>query len=383
MNSHILNIYTSVKSYVTDSVKRVSIRNCNVTKIALGALILGGTAAALYYQYKKKPVPPIAVPPIARLNNDCLMHTISFLGLSDIATCCTVRKNWKIVIDGPVGQQMIWKQVSIREGIPIVQGENRNYKNDFKFLRPITISGRIISKYLGEIVGDIPLMREDRFTELRYDFDPFQPIKKRKATFVVLVDPSKIRITVCRERPLALDDSGETLVEIPERQRDAIVEEELTVPFSFKNLKMLATYPLAGMVHGCVFRPNSYKEVFDQCNRPSDQNRILIMRRQAVKMNRSFGDTEGQKEEVSRQGLDIVTVRERAFFDAIQILRFGTCPDTEWTRVNSGEIVKYYNEDRHANIGLFVRREGLAVFANYTNDVNPNLGVVPGVSGNL
>ncbi|MES2199319.1 MAG: hypothetical protein V4489_04045 [Chlamydiota bacterium] len=135
-------------------------------------------------------------------------------------------------------------------------------------------------------------MREDRFIGLRYAQDFFEPKKSKRNTHVVIVDPSKLKITVSPNRPLKLDATG-TLEEVPDAERALIVPQEITIPFSFKNLRMLATYPLARKENGPVFSKNSWSEVFEQCNISSDQNRIIIMREGTVARDMPFNGKQG------------------------------------------------------------------------------------------
>ena len=255
------------------------------------------------------------------LNMDTFLNIINFLGASDIANCCPVSKTWRSAIDGPEGHLGIWKSVSIRDGVPIVEGNRASYKDDFAFLHPITISGRIIGQYLGKVVGEVPHMSADRFAELSHARDLFEPQKLQRNTHVVLVDPATLKITVSPSRPLALDDS-QTLVEVPQEEQANMVKQELTVPFSFKNLKMLATYPIVESNYGPVFNPDSHADVFDQCNNPSDQNRLLIMRREVVGRRMPVDGERGANAEVINRGLKVVTVRQRAFFKACPLTKF-------------------------------------------------------------
>ncbi|MES2199466.1 MAG: hypothetical protein V4489_04795 [Chlamydiota bacterium] len=50
---------------------------------------------------------------------------------SDLNNFCLVTKAWKRVIDSQEGQ-VLWREVSIGEGIPVVQGKSRYHKNYLK-----------------------------------------------------------------------------------------------------------------------------------------------------------------------------------------------------------------------------------------------------------
>lgn len=304
---------------------------------------------------------------------DCM----SFLTIEELARACLISKSWRSFIDSPNGQ-FLWKNVSLREGVPVVEGQDRNYKDEFRFLRPITIGGKAIARYLGEIVGEVPRMRQDHFLELRSSQDSFEPAKFRRDTHVVLVDPAVVKITVSPNRPLALDESG-TLVEVLGAKRAMIAPKELTVPFSFNNLKALAKYPLAGIKNGPVFDSSSEAEVFNQCNAPSDQNRVLIMRKEVVARNTPFTGDHGQKAQVINQRCEVMTVRLRAFYNAIMILKNGTCPDSQnpLTYVRSAEHVSFGTTTYKAGIGGFVPGVGVRVYSYLLEHPLCHVGIVP------
>ncbi|MES2200224.1 MAG: hypothetical protein V4489_08665 [Chlamydiota bacterium] len=313
------------------------------------------------------------LPPDQVLSNRELIHQYAaYLELAEIGGLCRVSKVWNESIRGSDGR-LFWKSISIREGIPVVQGEYRDHQDDFRFLLPITISGRIIGKYLGKVDGEVPLMSKVHFLKLKSLQDDFEPTKCRRDTHVVIVDPSKLKITVSKDRPLRLDASG-TLEEVPSLERALIEKAELTVPFSFKNLKMLTTYPLSRKGNGPVFDKGSGPAVFEQCYTPPDQNRILIMRREVVGTNRLFNSERDQNALVTNRGWKVVTVRQRGFYDAIEILKTGTCSDGQapWTYARSAE------RDCKVAIGGFASSVGVLVSHNY-GFAHDFVGVVPGV----
>ena len=59
-----------------------------------------------------------------------------FLGVCDVLSVGAVCKLWRrIVMDNP----QIWVDLSIKEGFPLVEGEERNWKSDFKMFYKMTI----------------------------------------------------------------------------------------------------------------------------------------------------------------------------------------------------------------------------------------------------
>jgi hypothetical protein len=312
-------------------------------------------------------------------------HCLSHVTLKELSRSCSISKNWRSFIDGPNGQ-FLWKNASLREGVPVVEGKDRNYKEEFKFLRPITIGGKTIARYLGEIVGEVPRMRQDCFLELRDAKDFFEPAKFQRENYVVLVDPAFLKITTGPKRALKLDESG-TLVEVPMAERADMATEELIVPFSFKNLITLAEHPLAGKKKGRVFHPTPLAQVLEQCNAPSDHNRIFIMRREVVADNGQIAQRTNRRWKLikvrqnRKEGL--IKVRPRGFYNAIKILETGTCPDHSKTYVRTAERIKMgYYVDNPA-IGGFVPNGGLFFFFAHPFSLDYVLGVVPADSAEV
>ncbi len=313
---------------------------------------------------------------ISGLPNDLTTRCLSFLETADLGKLCLVSKVWKDAIDHSLQGQLLWKQASINEGVPIVEGERKdqNYKDDFRFLRPITISGKTISRYLGEVVGEIPRMSEERFLQLRNSQDPFEPGKLMRHTYIVLVDPSELQITVSPDRPLELD-ATRTLVEVPIEERTGVVRAKITVPFSLNNLKMLTAYPLARAGTGPIFGRYSQLKGFA----PPKQNEVLIMRREVVARNMPFHGAQGQSALVTNLGWGVMTVRQRGFYDAITILETGTCPDSQapWTYAPSLNSVNY-----NAVIGGFSSNAGIKLYYDKSSSYLFT-GVVPGISAGV
>ncbi|MES2200106.1 MAG: hypothetical protein V4489_08075 [Chlamydiota bacterium] len=295
-------------------------------------------------------------PKTSYIPDDSILPCISFLNTSDLGNLCQVQKEWQKLFDGPRGQ-ILWKEASIREGVPIVQGENRIHKDDFKFLRPITVNKKTFERYLGELVGDVPLMRADLFARLKKSKDPFEPKKFQKNNYIVLIDPAALKITVSPNRPLAMDATG-TLVEVPVAERANIPPHELIVPFSFKNFKALVTYFPVGKVNRPVFREHLLDDnldFFNQCNAPSVQNSILIMRKKNVIRDDI---------QVTNCGWEITTLRERTVYNSIKILKTGKCLEKKGQSilfVRSAERLNVVGTCNIPLIGHFIPKIGLSL----------------------
>ncbi|HSW86056.1 MAG TPA: F-box protein, partial [Rhabdochlamydiaceae bacterium] len=82
-------------------------------------------------------------------------YSLKCLELPDIFRAACVCKRWNQLFS----DQNLWKALFEKEGIPLVistNGTERKYKEDFKTLYPITISGKTISQYLGKVSEKIP-----------------------------------------------------------------------------------------------------------------------------------------------------------------------------------------------------------------------------------
>ena len=305
-------------------------------------------------------------------NNELFFQCAESLEITDFGRCAQVCKLWDELFQHPG----IWKSLSQREGIPLVEGEDRNRKHDFRILYPITISGKIISQFIGKPIGEIPRIRLAIFNRLQQR-DPFDPQRSMRENYVFVVVPSQVARPVT---PLTLDASG-TLVKLTD---SAVEERVLQIPFSLKNLKMLCEYPLRGGEHMPVFDKSSYQPVFDQCGPCLDSVRIYFMRKRVADQTRSlpYPQQEGKARE---QGLEVTPILPRALYDAVCILRSGTCPDNREpptsTYARTSDLARVGNSTYHSVLGGFAPRAGADV--SISDDDYVDIGVAPGVSAEV
>lgn len=298
-------------------------------------------------------------------------YSTEYFELPDIAKATRVCKRWNQLFS----DQNFWKALFAKEGIPLVSstdGRERNYREDFKILYPITFSSRIIGHFFGKVIEKVPPICEEYFNALK-EPDPYETDKLKGETFVFIVVPSLIARTADKETPLLLDESG-SLVETSTADK-----QELKIPFSFKNIKVLCSYPLNGKENMPVFNKTSPPEVFEQCRTCPDKISVYFMRRHIIEQSRKESYLE-QKERVKNQGFEVTPLRERVLFDVISILKEGTCPDVSkpWTYALTSDLIHYENGKYRAAVGNFSSHVGLHVFGS---EVGFNLfGVAPGVS---
>jgi hypothetical protein len=314
--------------------------------------------------------------------------------------------------DAAVNDPQLWKHLFTRNGIPRVEevdGQQRNYRRDFCILYPRTISSSIIGQFLGKVIGDVPPIKAELFNRLQSaPLEPSQsliswmisgifgkvlitqsPLKskkslKKKCVFVVM--PSLIQRTIGKNDRMALDKSGDLidLDRLKNAPDDLVVQplvegQQVEVRFTLKNMRVLCAYPLKGAENGPVFHPKSLNEVFDQCgNICPDKVQVYFMMERVANLSRNLPFLD-QTHFVEKQGLQVMPLRERALYDAICILKSGTCPDNRdpWTYARTSDIFHIFGSARQSAIGGFVPRAGVRV-SSYSCDDHPLVGVVPG-----
>src|SRR6202044_214025 len=105
--------------------------------------------------------------------------------LQDIGHCALVSKAWSQAMNEPG----VWLAMFDKEKFPRIENRETTAKEDFRFMRSITISKRDAAGF-GEFVGEAPVMSEKTFRRLKYEKDAFDPTKYNDETHVVIVKPS-------------------------------------------------------------------------------------------------------------------------------------------------------------------------------------------------
>jgi hypothetical protein len=309
------------------------------------------------------------------LENDgvILQRVAEFLDLEDVLCCERVCITFLKVFCA--GQDGLWTQLSLKEGVPLVKGPDRNRRKDFLTLRPITISGAMINRIIGQVWGEIPCISEVAFNKL-YAEDPFEKGKSIKDTWVLVVLPAYIKRKAGPQTPFKLDDKG-NLVKVPEDQVQNGTE--LVASLSLENIKMCASYSLKEEEKMCVVcDERSDPEVFEQCGVSSDRTRVYLMRKYIVNGSRNLAYA-NQKALVESYGFGVTPICIRAFFDVISIVEFGTCPDVfepQQSYMRSSDRVQIQGRDYYAAMGSFKSDVGLEVCA-LPDLARPHIGVAP------
>jgi hypothetical protein len=340
------------------------------------------------------------VTPIATI----LQLVAKFLHVRDIGNCEGVSKVWNASFNEP----QIWYNLFIKQGISFVEGHDHSmYKNDFKTLYPMFISGAKISRFFGEVVRGPPDIRQELFNELE-ELDPFEKRELKKDAFVFVVIPSLIKRIAGDGTPLDLDAEG-NLIELPlDQVQDG---KELLIPFTPTNFTILCSYPLEGKGNMPVFENRSLvNEIWNACHAfahstSSKETSVHFMRRCAVikwgkkttsaqacvaEDDMAFAHDYGvtysdQVRTACKMGFAVTNAHIRCLFNAVQILELGTCSDILATNVRCPDVVRKVDKTTFlVSIYGFAPRVGMRICScryDYVGDINANYytSIVPGI----
>ncbi len=317
------------------------------------------------------------------LNADTFSHSFSLLGYGGIFLCARVCKLWN-----EHSEKLPWQQFSENEGLLLIEeGKETNRKEEFRVLYPMTINLRMIEEVFGRVAGKIPCMRRDIFNKC-YEQDPFEPSTDplkpllMMHTFKVVVIPAFIERTSGPDFSFALDEKGDLQPVEPGK----VIGEKLQIPLGIYNLKILCENPLAGKENGPVF---SYfrLEILDQCNTLPVKMRVCFMRKCIAPGSRNQSYS-AQKALVKSHGFGVTSLIERVFFNAVGILKFGTCQDgqnpltyartSDSITILSAFPIAIAGSKHELVVGGFALRKGADV--SNSGYVHDSIGVAPGVS---
>jgi hypothetical protein len=292
-----------------------------------------------------------AVMHISAFPPEILQPIAKFLKAHDlIFTFERVCTSWAKSVDGDF--KAFWRNVTIGHDFPLVEGEDRDYKADFKILcRTASICTKgMISKYLGTFVGDVPPISQKRFEWLcRKDF--WDKDKYRYETYEWNVVPSHVRRTATPEVPFGL--RGNTLAIIEDFKN--IKEEELTIPLVLNNFDTLCHYPLSGGENGPIFNVVSTAIAFEGLPEEPVRNgvEIFFTRKDEVPLLHF--------EKCVQQGYKrekITALVVEALKNALHILSSGICP-LSGNFYTCGRVQGNPDSFRLRYLGMFVPGTGL------------------------
>jgi hypothetical protein len=164
-----------------------------------------------------------------------------------------------------------------------------------------------------------------------------------------------------------------------------IEKQNLMIPFSTQNFMTLCSYPLSRKENTPVFSGYSQAviEALDGVNLCPDKIEIHLLKKSIVEASK-FKTYLTQEELVRDQGFEVTSFRVRAFFNAMMILKFGTCPDSGINITRNREALHISGPvDYYPTLGKFVRGSGLEINyrTGFAKDVY--MGIAPSVTGSI
>lgn len=295
-----------------------------------------------------------------------VLRIADFFDVRDMGRCEKVSKAWNshIASEG-------WNNLSAREGLPLVCGENRNFKEDFKMLQLITISGKRINQLtLAKMIGEIPPIAAKYF-DLLEKSDPFGD-GKIKDNFVFVVVPSLLEKT-CGEE----------------------------IPFSLRNFITLCSQRKSGPD---IFRYSDHSRenadegnVINQVNLLPKENTVYFMRKcvaektrgstlldyyRAHHQNKIIKELQGSTFEESIK-FEVTPLIVRAIFDAVIFGETGQCPESD-DYVNCSDKINFLDEKEDYQARIRKTSQGLDIDSSahfyYLEDYGKSIGVAPGTN---
>ncbi len=310
-----------------------------------------------------------------------------YLNLSDAGQFSLVSKAW----NEAMGTPSIWLTLSAKKKIPHIEGRISTAKKDLRYMLSHTISARQMACF-GKFVGEAPTISATAFDMFKTAMDRYEPSKKLSNTFVFVVEPLAIYRDYDEALFKELIANGDFDATAPENENPK--EDGLWIPYSLKNLKILAEHPLFKKGEGPVFR-NAFPEILKQCSRISKAVKVTLMRKRVPEESRNLTYSD-QKNRLKEKGHVIVSLCTRGYYDLLEILNKDSCPDLEkprWTFSRTCDEIVVDNKENPVTIGGFAPRGGFArrggfaprtaagtsgiYIASYYNPATAGTGAVP------
>jgi hypothetical protein len=218
------------------------------------------------------------------------------------------------------------------------------------------VSGAMIDRYFGSIVGDLPHMS-------RTVFDKIMNEELHKKGFVIVVDPEKIKVSIGSSENLILDSLGRMQL-----ASDPVAATEIECSLSLHNLRSLW--------------PKLFSNRFLDGSQDRRSASCVCVMKETILVPSGEHNLDVQIRALQSQGFRLTAARVRVLFDLVRILNSGSCPDGDspWTYVCCPEkVVPLTGNTDQLVIGGFAPGYGLEV--NRLGNLNDRLvGVVPCVS---
>ncbi len=172
--------------------------------------------------------------------SDVFMYASKGLPIADMANCAQVSQAWNSFVK----QQPIWMLLYDAEKIPQIIGRGpETIMEDFLFMAQRVYGAVKINGCLGEFVGNkIPALSINDFNSLKNANDSYEA-KKMDETMIIPVEPEFIFRSYEKELFDDLVKNGDFDPKAPENANPEL--KGLTIPYTTKNLKILADHPPA------------------------------------------------------------------------------------------------------------------------------------------
>lgn len=269
--------------------------------------------------------------------SDVFMYASKYLPIADMATSAQVSKTWNVFVKN----QPIWAFLYDAEKIPHIIGRGpETIMEDFLFMAQRVYGAVKIRGCLGEFVRKvIPAISLDRFMKL----------KKANETMIIPVEPEFIFRRYEKELFDDLVKNGDFDPKAPENANPEL--RGLMIPYTTKNLKILAEHPLSKVVDGPVFRQFDH-DVLEQCNSKATGVKVSIMEKGVPNQTRQK-DRDAQINVLKKNDDEMVPLHTLLYVDVIDILRTGNCAhqkegDLRWTYARTSDTVQ--KQGYHASV---------------------------------
>ena len=278
---------------------------------------------------------------ITALSDVLRYSVVPSLEMRDVLRFSSVCRMWYQISSG----NEFWQEVSIWKGFPLVEGEDRDRRADFQILYKMAgVSRRTISQYSVEMVGQMPLVKKERF-EWLFQRDQWAPAPQfNHETFQMDVVPSHIR-----------------RIKDPE------------ISLSLKNLKTLTENQF-------IFSKHCVAEAFDQSEPVPEGVQIWFSRKEVVSTDLEWKDqvlsVEGKGGQYVVMGLFPLAWRE-----CHRILETGSSllGRTPITYARTSTLGQFFHGHYPLAIGGHKPGKGLTIALCFDDIETEEAGVIPAV----
>jgi hypothetical protein len=280
------------------------------------------------------PVASSSTPQVLPFAHTVFQMVAGFLEIADMVACEKTCRGW-YTFSKMADLNTCWENLSIRAGIPLIDGQNRNRRTDLQALYPITLSGKSIS-CLGDIVEKTPCVSAKILTLLGRP-DPFEMTKTMRENYLLVVVVSKVQRTAYKASfPFFLNEDqilqrGDGMAERGNNLMGTYLEsvdgdftsyvdgKELLIPLSLRNLKTLCSIlakvwrARAPVLEGNL---DLNPTIFEQRTACSEKIRVWFMRKRPVRHGRGTS-FDAQIKSLNSFGFQSMSFKDRVYANCL------------------------------------------------------------------